>query len=344
MTATLTPTAAVPRTKAAWLPRLVPGILRLHRTALVSVAVIYLAFTAIAFTVAHQIGHPRAVILAGQVFNGTLYSISTYAFYLPVLAAVFIGAPMFARPLETGTFRFAWTQGVGRRRLVATTLIVFVLELAVLSIPLGIFLSRIWFDLSPQFGWNIWINRVFFTNPWMMAFSSVIGLLAGALLGVVFRRVLTALAATTSMMIAIYLWAISFPFFRETLPWFARRMPSSFAGVPLEDGNYLARYDYSSVNIYFTDRSGHVLSMNQFNSQIYSTLPQAQKLALNQNAGPELHRLGLQEWQGSLFHPQFHGFLMMWIGFGIVTVIALLVAIFAFIGGNDRLLLRRRQP
>nr|MBW4078832.1 hypothetical protein [Acidobacteriota bacterium] len=290
----------------------------------------------------HQVGHPRAVILAGQVFNGTLYSVSTYAFYLPVLVAVFIGAPMFARSLETGTFRFAWTQGVGRRRLVATTLMVFVLELTVLSIPLGIVLSRLWFDLSPQFA-NVWTNHVFFTDPWMMAFSSVIGLLVGALLGVVFRRVLGALAATTSIMIAIYLWATLHPFYQETLLWFAKRMPSSYAGVPLRNGNYLAHYDYSSVNLYFTDRSGHVLSTNQFNSQIFPTLSQSQKLALNQNAAPVLHRLGLQEWQGSLFHAQFHGFLMMWIGFGNVTVIALVAAIFAFIGGNDRLLLRRRR-
>ena len=341
MTATLTVPTAESTPAVAWLPRLLPGILRLHRTSLISIGFFYLAFTAIAFTVAHQVGHPRASILAGQVFNGTLYSVATYAFYLPVLVAVFIGAPMFARPLETGTFRFAWTQGVGRRRLVATTLMVFVLELTVLSIPLGIVLSRLWFDLSPQF-WNVWTNHDFFTNPWMMAFSSVIGLLAGALLGVVFRRVLTALAVTTSMMIAIYLWATMWPFFQETLLWFVKRMPSSYAGAPLKNGNYLAHYDDLNVNLYFTDRSGHVLSMNQFNSQIYPTLSQSQKLALNGNAAPVLHRLGLQEWQGSLFHPQFHGFLMMWIGFGIVTVIALVVAIFAFIGGNDRLLLRRR--
>jgi len=249
---------------------------------------------------------------------------------------------MFARPLETGTFRFAWTQGVGRRRLVATTLMVFVLELTVLSFLLGIVLSRLWFDLSPQF-WNVWANHVFFTNPWMMTFSSVIGLLAGALLGIVFRRVLVALAATTAMMIAIYLWASMWPFFQETLLWFVKRMPASYGGVPLKNGNYLAHYDYGSVNLYFTNRFGHVLSMKQFNNQIYPKLPQAQKLALNQNAAPEFHRLGLQEWQGSLFHPQFHGFLMMWIGFGTVTVIALVVAIFAFIGGNDRLLLRRRR-
>src|SRR5665213_649699 len=143
-------------------------------------------------------------------------------------------------------------------------------------------------------------------------------------------------------MISIYLWAIMFPLFQETLLWFAKRMPANYPDVPLVNGNYLAHYDFAYVNTFLTDRSGRVMSMDQFNSQIYPRLPQAQKLALNQNAVPEFHRLGLTEWQGSLFHPQFHGFLMTWIGFGIVTVITLVAAIFAFIGGNDRLLPRRR--
>ena len=342
MTATLTPITAAPTAKSAWLPRLIPGVLRLNRTALIAVAVFYLAFTAVALALVHQIGHPRTVILAGQVFSGTLYRLSTFAVYLPVLVAVFIGAPLFARSLETGTYRFAWTQGVGRRRLVATTLTVFVVEMTVLSIFLGIVLSRLWFDLSPQFG-SVWTNHVFFTNPWMITLFSVVGLLVGALLGVVLRRVLAALAVTTALMIGLYSWATLWPFYQGTLIWFAKRMPSGYLGVTLHNGNYMAYYDYASVNTYLTNRSGDVLSWSQFNSQIYPTLPQVQKLALNQNAAPELHRLGLQEWQGVLLHPQFHGFLMMWIGFAIVTVIALVVAIFAMIGGNDRLVLRRRR-
>ena len=36
---------------------------------------------------------------------------------IPVLVGVFVGAPLLARELETGTFRFAWTQGCGRAAL-----------------------------------------------------------------------------------------------------------------------------------------------------------------------------------------------------------------------------------
>ena len=36
---------------------------------------------------------------------------------LPALIGAFVGAPVLARELETGTFRYAWTQGFGRLAL-----------------------------------------------------------------------------------------------------------------------------------------------------------------------------------------------------------------------------------
>ena len=35
---------------------------------------------------------------------------------MPALIGAFAGAPVLAREMETGTFRFAWTQGFGRWR------------------------------------------------------------------------------------------------------------------------------------------------------------------------------------------------------------------------------------
>jgi ABC-2 family transporter len=42
---------------------------------------------------------------------------------VPVLAGVFTGGPLLARELETGTARFAWTQGCGRLRWVVAKLV-----------------------------------------------------------------------------------------------------------------------------------------------------------------------------------------------------------------------------
>ena len=343
MTATLTPTVAPNTATATWLPRLLPGLLRLHRTALLSVAAIYLAFIAIALVVVHQVGHPRASILANQVFNATLYNFATYAEYLPVFVAVFIGVPLFARSYETGTFRFAWTQGVGRRRMVATTIAIFVLELTILSFSLGIILSRLWFDLSPQFALNIWIDHVFFTSPWMLTFSSVIGLLTGVLLGIVVRRLLAALAATTAVMVVMFIWLTWTTFFQETLLWVAKAMPITYGGPTVIKGNFVPPYNFSFINFFYTDKSGHVISQSQFYSQIFPKLTRAQSIRVSDHPVAELARLGLKEWQGALFHPRFHEVLMTWIGFGTVTIIALAVAIFAVLGGNDRLLPQRRR-
>jgi hypothetical protein len=48
-------------------------------------------------------------------FGGLVTALRALA-VLPVLAGLFVGAPLLARELELGTHRFAWTQGVTRRR------------------------------------------------------------------------------------------------------------------------------------------------------------------------------------------------------------------------------------
>lgn len=41
---------------------------------------------------------------------------------IPALIGAFVGAPAVARELDTGTFRFTWTQGFGRARWTVATL------------------------------------------------------------------------------------------------------------------------------------------------------------------------------------------------------------------------------
>lgn len=61
---------------------------------------------------------------------------------VPVLLGAFTGAPVLARELESGTFRFAWTQGAGRLRLAAARLI-----------PLAVLLTAAAYGLSALFSW-----------------------------------------------------------------------------------------------------------------------------------------------------------------------------------------------
>jgi hypothetical protein len=64
--------------------------------------------------------------------------------WTPAVIGVFAGAPLLARELETGTFRFAWTQGVGRMRWVVAHLVTGLLGVVVLCAALGALLT--WYD------------------------------------------------------------------------------------------------------------------------------------------------------------------------------------------------------
>jgi hypothetical protein len=56
------------------------------------------------------------VINFNTAYGPTTYTIATLLQVVPALIGAFVGAPVLARELETGTFRYAWTLGVGRRR------------------------------------------------------------------------------------------------------------------------------------------------------------------------------------------------------------------------------------
>jgi hypothetical protein len=70
-----------------------------------------------AFSRSYWGGGTGSVIEAGGA-----QEISVLLLVVPVLLGVFLGAPLVARELETGTFRFAWTQGCGRVRWTVTKL------------------------------------------------------------------------------------------------------------------------------------------------------------------------------------------------------------------------------
>src|SRR5204862_4755829 len=62
--------------------------------------------------------HPAGSIACAELvsrFNGMYPALAngTALQAVPALIGAFVGAPVLARKLETGTFRYAWTQGFG---------------------------------------------------------------------------------------------------------------------------------------------------------------------------------------------------------------------------------------
>jgi hypothetical protein len=136
---------------------------------------------------------------------------------LPALAGVFVGAPLLARELEHGTLRFAWTQGVTRRRwLLSKTAL-----LAVATIAAGALASALvmwWrspFDtlegrMSPS-GFDI--------EGLVVPSYALFALAAGVLAGLLFRRTVAAMTATLVVFGAVRLTVVSFlrPHFLDPL-------------------------------------------------------------------------------------------------------------------------------
>jgi hypothetical protein len=119
--------------------------------------------------------------------------------FVPAVLGAFVGAPLLARELETGTFRFAWTQGAGRVRWLLALLVTGALGVAAATAAFGALTS--WYE-QPLMGFGD-LERL---HPTVFAITGVAvvgwGLVAfsvGVLAGLLARRVVPALAATLAV-------------------------------------------------------------------------------------------------------------------------------------------------
>ena len=113
---------------------------------------------------------------------------------LPALAGLFVGAPLIARELEYGTYRFAWTQGVSRRRwlLSKTALLAAGTVVAAGVASLVVMWWRAPFDtLEGRIG-----PSGFDIEGIVVPAYALFALALGVLAGLVFRRTVAAMTAT----------------------------------------------------------------------------------------------------------------------------------------------------
>jgi hypothetical protein len=132
---------------------------------------------------------------------------------VPVLIGAFAGAPVLARELETGTFRYAWTQGFGRWRWALAKLVLLAVVLAAATAAVGFLIS--WY-FQPEFAPG---NVGFQTSPlvtlfglrevtfpaWTLAAFSI-----GVLAGMLIRRVVPAIVATMAIYAGLAFATVTF--------------------------------------------------------------------------------------------------------------------------------------
>jgi hypothetical protein len=121
---------------------------------------------------------------------------------MPALIGTFVGAPVLAREMEAGTFRFAWTQGFARWRWALAKLVALAVVLAAAATAFGALVS--WY-YQPYFGTGNQAPGLYQTSPFVTVFSlrevtfpawTLAAFAIGALAGMLIRRVVPAIVAT----------------------------------------------------------------------------------------------------------------------------------------------------
>jgi ABC-type transport system involved in multi-copper enzyme maturation permease subunit len=180
---------------------------RQHRAALAGVAVFIGAFTVYLWLTGLRMHHAEAAYChpAGSLgcainftgrFGETAILVSIALQAVPALIGAFIGAPLLARELETGTFRYAWTQGIGRLRWTVGKLV-----------PLAVAVTAVAGAFTVLFAWynQPWVAagyvipfsaRVFDLLGIAFAAWTLAAFAIGALAGMLIRRAVPAIAAT----------------------------------------------------------------------------------------------------------------------------------------------------
>lgn len=201
---------------------------RQHRTALITCGVVY-AITALLLVVNGALMHAsyEHLGLAGCGRPATTFAcqagvaqftldyaiwvhlVPVYLLIIPLLTGVFAGSPALGQDLDTGAFRFAWTQGAGRARLLTVKLALLGGLLIAASAAITV-LARWWFKGASVLGADT-IRPQFF--PWLgpayaawALFAFALALAAGAVLRRVVPAIATALAGSILLAVTTGIW------------------------------------------------------------------------------------------------------------------------------------------
>lgn len=192
---------------------------RQHRGLLISVPVVFAATVAFMLITGPKIHqdysiltacHPAASAACVQLnnyFNSTDWhygnGLRVALLAAPVLLAMFAGPPVIARELENGTFRYAWTQGIGRVRWTIAKLTFLGGMVTVLAFAASQLFTWFFAPFLPQENLTVLTAPVFDTRGVSYTAWTLTAFCLGAFLGMLTRRVLPAMAATLGAYLAL---------------------------------------------------------------------------------------------------------------------------------------------
>jgi ABC-type transport system involved in multi-copper enzyme maturation permease subunit len=232
---------------------------------------------------------------------------------LPAITGMFLGAPLIAREVETGTYRMVWTQSVSRTRWLAVKVLI-VGAASVLASGLISWMTTWWFGPDDSLQMDKFVDATFGIRDvapiGYAAFAFAVGLTAGLL----FRRVLPAMATTLVVFVAVRMVVqmLVRPRFVTPLLHTGAFTPGPNgpvkAGGVIPDGSWI-----SNAQIY--DPSGHPVQMLRFG-------PGDACVATNSCLNGYTQRIQYQPW--ARYWP------FQWTEFGLFLLLALVLVGFCF--------------
>ncbi len=115
---------------------------------------------------------------------------------LPGIVGAVVGAPLIGRELETGVFRYSWTQGAGRLRWAVAVTVPIALLTAALMGALGVLVAWRNEPMTATGAAQRLDSSTFPTTGVAVVGWALLAVSAGVLLGLLWRRVVPAVAST----------------------------------------------------------------------------------------------------------------------------------------------------
>jgi ABC-2 family transporter protein len=190
---------------------------RQHRFALGGVAVLLGVLAVYTWIAGLQLHHAYAAVIAchpasSLACNGMARNFNSIGGFLangfplqavPALIGAFVGAPVLARELETGTFRYAWTQGFGRWRWTLAKLVALAVAVAAAAGAISVLFSWYYHPYFATSNQTLGLNEssplavgLFDLRGVTFAAWTLAAFAIGALAGMLLRRVVPAIVAT----------------------------------------------------------------------------------------------------------------------------------------------------
>jgi hypothetical protein len=194
---------------------------RQHRATLITVPALFGALAVFLLIAGLRIHHDYAVLTAchpfgsahcqarSSSFNGADWTLAnTFSILLvlaPALIGAFAGAPVLARELETGTYRYAWTQGYGRTRWAIAKLVLIAVTVTAVAGAFSALWTWFFQPFLRQEDMNVLTATVFSTHGLAFAAWTLAAFTIGAMFGMLVRRIVPAMALTLGVYLGLAL-------------------------------------------------------------------------------------------------------------------------------------------